>query len=176
MGSPEKEKMNFDKIAIKIAKHDKSAFELLYQQTQRLVFSVCLGVVKNQSVAEELTQETFVTVWQKSGEFRGEGYKTWILTVARNKALNALQKNRRETPFDFFENENVGGVYEVDVDTGIVLKTALKMLEDDERQIVLMRSSGLKAKEIAQALGEPRGTVSWKYTQALKKLKTMLEE
>jgi len=168
--------MNFDKLAIKIAERDKSAFELLYEQTRRLVFSVCLGVVKNQSVAEELTQETFVTVWQQSEKFRGKGYKTWILTIAKNKSLNALKKNRRETPFDFFENESVGGGYEVDVDTGIVLKTALNSLNDEERQIVLMRTAGMKAKEIAQALGVPRGTVSWKYTEALKKLKKLLEE
>ncbi|MBQ7924294.1 MAG: sigma-70 family RNA polymerase sigma factor [Clostridia bacterium] len=167
--------MNFDKLALKIAEHDKRAFELLYEQTRRLVFSVCLGVVKNQGVAEELTQETFVTVWQRSGEFRGNGYKTWILTVAKHKSINALKKNRRETPIDFFENERAGGSYEVDADTGIVLKTALRALDDDERQIVLMRNAGLKAKEIAEMLGIPRGTVSWKYAEALKKLKKLLE-
>ena len=167
--------MNFDKLALKIAQRDKSAFELLYEQTRRLVFSVCLGIVKSQSVAEELMQETFVTVWQKSGEFRGQGYKTWILTVAKNKAINALKKNRRETPFDFFENEGACGSYEIDAETGIVLKTALQTLDEEERQIVLMRNSGLKAKEIADAMRLPRGTVSWKYAEALKKLKTTLE-
>ncbi len=167
--------MNFDKLALKIARRDKSAFELLYEQTRRLVFSVCLGIVKSQSLAEELMQETFVTVWQKSCEFRGQGYKTWILTVAKNKSLNALKKSQRETPFDFMENESLGGSYEVDADTGIVLKAALNALEDEERQIVLMRNAGMKAKEIASALGVPRGTVSWKYAEALKKLKKSLE-
>lgn len=167
--------MQLDKLALKIAERDKDAFEQLYEKTRRLVFSVCLGVVKNQGLAEELMQETFVTVWQKSGEFRGKGYKTWILTVAKNKAINALKKARRETPFDFFENENIGGGYEIDNDTGIVLKTALQGLNEDERQIVLMRNAGAKTKEIAIALGMPRGTVSWKYAEALKKLKKLLE-
>ena len=167
--------MNFDKLALKIAKRDKSAFELLYEQTRRLVFGVCLGIVKNPSVAEELTQETFVTVWQRSGEFRGNGYKTWVLTIAKNKSLNALKKNRRETPFDFLENESACGSYEIDADVGILLKTALQTLDEEERQIVLLRNSGLKAKEVADTLGIPRGTVSWKYAEALKKLKTTLE-
>ena len=167
--------MNFDKLATKIAKRDKSAFELLYEQTRRLVFSVCLGVVKNQGVAEELTQETFVTVWQRSGEFRGKGYKTWILTVAKNKSLNALKQRQRETPVDFFENEYACGSYEIDVETGVALKTALHTLEREERQIVLLRNAGLKAKEIAELLRLPRGTVSWKYTVALQKLKERLE-
>lgn len=166
--------MHLDRLALKIAERDKDAFELLYEQTRRLVFSVCLSVVKNQGLAEELMQETFVTVWQKSEEFRGKGYKTWILTVAKNKAINALKKNRRETPFDFCENESMVGSYEIN-DTSIVLKTALQGLNADERQIVLMRNAGVKTKEIANALGMPRGTVSWKYAEALKKLKKLLE-
>lgn len=168
--------MNLDRLAPKIAERDKQAFEQLYDQMRKLVFTVCLGVVKNRGLAEELMQETFVTVWTRSGEFRGSGYKTWILTVARHKSINALKKNRRETAVDFMENEYLGGGYELNTDTGIVLKQALEKLSGDERQIVLMRNAGMKAKEIAQVLKLPRGTVSWKYTQALKKLKSLLEE
>lgn len=167
--------MNFDKLAPKIARRDKYAFGLLYEQTRRLVFTVCLGVVKNQAVAEELTQETFVAVWTNSDKFRGSGYKTWILTIAKHKSINALRKRQRETAVDFFEDESALGGYEIDVDTGIVLRTALEKLDDEERQIVLMRNAGLQAKEIAELLSIPRGTVSWKYTEALKKLKRTLE-
>lgn len=174
---PEKEKgMNLDKLAKKIAQRDKRAFELLYDQTKGVVFAVCLGVVKNRALAEEIMQETFVTVWTRSAEFRGFGYKTWVLKIAKNKALNALRKNKRETPVDFAENEYLGGGYEIDSDTGIVLKQALERLSADERQIVLMRNAGMQAKEIAKVLEMPRGTVSWKYTEALKKLKALLKE
>lgn len=167
--------MSLDKLAIKIARRDKRAFEQLYEEMRRLVFSVCLGVVKDRGVAEEVTQDTFVTVWQKSAEFRGKGYKTWVLTVARNKALNELRKRKRETPVDFAENEALGGAYLPDMDTGVALKAALSGLEEQDRQIVLLRSGGVKAKEIARLLGLPRGTVSWRYAEALKRLKVVLE-
>ena len=163
--------MNLDTLAPKIARHDKQAFQLLYEQLHRLVFTVCLGVVKNKGVAEELMQDVFVTVWTKSVQFRGKGYKTWILTVARNKALNALRQTGREIATDFSENETALGSYSIDTETGIVLRLALEKLNEQDRQIVLMRNGGLQAKEIAKTLGLPRGTVSWRYAEALKILK-----
>lgn len=166
--------MSLDKLAGKIAKRDERAFGTLYEELRRLVFAVCLGVVKNRSVAEEITQDTFVTVWQKSGEFRGVGYKTWILTIARNKAINHLKKQRRETPVDFVENEWIGGSAQPDMDMGVALKMALECLDATDRQIVLMRNAGMKAKEVADVLKMPRGTVSWRYGEALKILQEKL--
>ncbi len=168
--------MSLDKLALKIAKRDEKAFERLYEDLRRVVFAVCLGVVKNRGVAEELTQETFVTVWQKTAEFRGVGYKTWILTIARNKAITLLKKRQRETPVDFSENERLGGFFEPQMEVGIALKWALETLDEQDRQIVLMRNAGMKAKEVAEILQLPRGTVSWRYAEALKILKEKLEE
>ena len=165
--------MSLDSLAPKIARHDEKAFAELYEKTRRLVFSVCLGVVKNSALAEELTQDVFVIVWSRAGEFRGKGFKTWLLTIARNSSINALKKARRETATDFFENEHLGGRYTVDeqIETGAVLKAALDKLGEPDRQIVLMKNAGLKMKEIAQVLGLPRGTASWRYSVAIDVLK-----
>ena len=57
--------MSFDQLAPKIAKRNEKAFEELYEKLRRLVYSVYLGVVKNRGAAEELTQDTFVTVWAR---------------------------------------------------------------------------------------------------------------
>ena len=168
--------MNVDRLATKITTGDKEAFEALYEKMRGLVFAVCLSVTKNRGIAEELTQETFVAVWQKSGQFRGVGYKAWILTIAKNKSLNALRKSAWETAVDFSENEYLCGGYEMHVETGIALKTALSALSATEREIVLLRNAGMKAKEIAAFMRLPRGTVSWHYARALKRLKELLED
>ena len=77
----------------------------------------------------------------------------------------------------------VGQEYELDLickesndsfEDSVVLKLALEKLDDDECQIVLLRLSGMKAREIGLLLGMPRGTVSWKYSEALKKLRKIL--
>lgn len=170
--------MSLDKLAPKIARRDARAFEELYERMRRLVYSVCLGVVRDSAAAEELAQDTFVTVWEQAPDFRGEGFKTWILTIAKNKALNALRKTKREFPADFTENETLGGCYTIDsaAETGIALSAALSLLSETDREIVLLRNSGMKAKELAEFLGLPRGTVSWRYSEALKLMKKYLEE
>lgn len=166
--------MSLDSLAQKIARGDERAFEELYNKTRQAVYSVCLGVVRVHMTAEELMQDTFVTVWTHSGEFKGHGYKTWILTIAKNKSLNYLKKQSREVAVDFSENEDIGS-YESDMALSVTIRAALDTLDPIDRQIVLLRNSGVKAKEIAEYLGIPRGTVSWKYTEALKKLKKYME-
>lgn len=166
--------MSLDSLAQKIARGDERAFEELYNKTRQAVYSVCLGLVRVHMTAEELMQDTFVTVWTHSGEFKGHGYKTWILTIAKNKSLNHLKKQSREVAVDFSENEDIGS-YESDMALSVTIRAALDTLDPVDRQIVLLRNSGVKAKEIAEYLGIPRGTVSWKYTEALKKLKKYME-
>ena len=177
--------MNFDGLAKKIAVGDEKAFESVYNQISKLVFSVCYGIVKSDSVASELTQDTFVTVWTYSGEFKGGSYKSWILTIAKNKSLNYLEKAKREISVDFTEKTDSVSIIdgesveisqeEVDAETKITLKMALDKLDHFERQIVLLRNSGMKMKEVALYLKIPRGTASWKYKEALKKLKKFME-
>ncbi len=170
--------MGLDYLAKRIAEQDKNAFAELYEKTNKIVYSVCLSIVKDRGVAEELTQETFVCVWSEIVAFRGIGLKTWVLTIAKNKALNELRKRKREVAVDFTESESFGGNYAVDVgvESSVVLSVALSRLDETDRQIVLMKNSGMKTKEIAIFLEMPRGTVSWRYTTALKNLKSYLEE
>lgn len=169
--------MSLDYLAKRIAKQDQSAFAELYEKTRKIVYSICLSIVKDSGIAEDLTQETFVCVWSEIGNFRGKGLKTWVLTIARNKALNVLRKRKRETVVDFFEDErtSVCESVETNITTGIVLSVALDRLEETDRQIVLLKNSGMKTKEIAMFLEMPRGTVSWRYSEALKNLKNYLE-
>lgn len=167
--------MSLDFLSKRIAQHDKSAFEELYNTLRQAVYSVCLGIVKSHAVAEELMQDTFVTVWTHSDSFSGKGYKTWILTIAKNKSINMLKKQTREVSVDFLENDTLGS-YESDMELSVLIKSALRCLDPVERQIVLLRSSGVKAKEIADFLKIPRPTVSWKYSEALKKLKKYMED
>lgn len=169
--------MSLDHLAKRIARQEKDAFAELYNKTSGIVYSVCLAIVKDKGLAEELTQDSFVCVWSEINSFRGVGLKTWLLTIARNKALNELRKRKREVAVDFSENERLGGSYDVEtsIETSVLLDLALAKLDVTDRQIVLMKNSGAKMKEIALLLEMPRGTVSWRYAEALKILKNYLE-
>ena len=169
--------MTIDESAKKIADGDERAFEQLYDHMRVPVYAVCLGVVKRRGLAQDLTQDTFVSVWENIGHFQGKGLKTWILTIAKNKSLNALRKYKKEVYTDFQETENLLGSYEIeDLETSSVLRTAIARLDTVSQQIVLMKNAGIKTKEIAISLEMPRGTVSWKYATALKTLKEILKK
>lgn len=169
--------MNFDSLGSKIAKQDENAFKELYEQSWKLVYSISFSILKDQFSAENIAQDTFVSVWEHAKDFRGKGFKTWMLTIARNKSLNLLKKNKHEFCVDFSENESLEGKYfvEENFEISIALKMAMEKLNELDRQIVFMKTSGLKMKEIAKILEMPRGTASWRYSEALKKLKRELE-
>ena len=83
-----------DSEAIRLAQQgDPTAFEILYRRHSRRVFGVCLRMAGNQSEAEDLTQETFLTIFRKIQSFRGESaFSTWVHRVAVNTVLMRLRK------------------------------------------------------------------------------------
>lgn len=167
--------MDFDSLAKKIAKRDERAFEELYNKLNKAVYSVCLGIIKNEAVAVDLSQDTFVAVWNNAYAFKGVGFKTWVLTIAKNKSINYLNKRKREVITDFSEEEYHIADQNADIEGSTILKCALEKLNEQDRQMVLLKNSGMKMKEIAVYLGIPRGTASWRYSEALKILKKEVE-
>ena len=83
-----------DKEAIRLAQQgDPAAFEVLYERHSRRVFGVCLRMAGNRSEAEDLTQETFLTIFRKIQSFRGESaFSTWLHRVTVNTVLMRLRK------------------------------------------------------------------------------------
>ena len=83
-------------------KGDSCAFEALYRLHSRRVFGVCLRMAGNRSEAEDLTQETFLTIFRKIQSFRGESaFSTWLHRVTVNTVLMRFRKrNRTEEPLE----------------------------------------------------------------------------
>jgi len=72
---------------------DAAAFERLYQQHSRRVYSLCLRMVGNTAEAEDLTQEAFLQLFRKISTFRGESaFSTWLHRLAVNVVLMKLRK------------------------------------------------------------------------------------
>lgn len=90
-------KMSTDfELIQRIAEKDRQAFETLYQTYQPMVLRYC-GRLLNHDVetAADITDDVFFDVWQKSNSFRGEAkVKTWLFSIAHNKAVSYIRKNR----------------------------------------------------------------------------------
>src|SRR4051812_43371412 len=71
-------------------------FEEIYTQFSPRIFRVCMGYVNDYEQARDLTQETFVAVWQNLSSFRNESkISTWIFRIATNNCLRAIEKSKR---------------------------------------------------------------------------------
>ena len=71
-------------------------FEELYNRFSAKVFRVCLAYINDYEQAQDLTQETFISVWQSLGSFRNESnISTWIFRIATNNCLRAIEKSKR---------------------------------------------------------------------------------
>lgn len=165
-------------LLLRVATGDKEAMALLYHCARAAVYAMALSILKNAHDAQDVTQDTFVRVWESASRYRAHGSPmAWILTIARNLALMKLRQNGRtaeldEKEWDAIPAEDQG----VPAEDRYLLQDALAILSDQEREIVMLHAvSGLKHREIAELLELPLATVLSKYHRALKKLRLFMK-
>lgn len=173
------DKVELDKYMIRLKNGDESAFDIIYNETKRGLFSFILTYTKNYHTAEDLLQNTYVKMRNSIDGYKaGTNASAWIFTIAKNLSLNEIKRQKRETPTDFSEQSNRFGEYEIEDSISTpMLKIIRETLTKSEQQIVLLHiAGGYKHREIADMLLKPLGTVLWAYRNAVAKLKKKLEE
>lgn len=161
-----------------VAAGDRDAFGTLYERCRTPVYAMALSCLRNAESAQDLTQDVFVRVWERAGQYRAQGSPmAWLLTLCRNEAMSRLRTQGREGTlepelWEAIPAESAG----LTPEERVLLQTALAALEDRERQVVLLHAvTGLKHREIAALLELPLATVLSKYHRALKKMRAYLE-
>jgi RNA polymerase sigma-70 factor (ECF subfamily) len=86
-----------ESLIARVAMGDRAAFTKLYDRTSAKLFGVCLRVLNDRGEAEEVLQEVFVTVWNKADSYQVNGYSpmTWLITIARNRAIDRRRALKR---------------------------------------------------------------------------------
>lgn len=161
-----------------LAAGDRDALAQLYHRTRAAVYGLAMSILGSGHDAEDVTQDTFVAVWEKCHLYRPQGTPmAWLLTITRNLARMKLRDRGRTQ--DLGEEQWMAIPAQspsVTPEDRAVLEAALSILSDQERQIVVLHAAaGLKHREIAKLLELPLPTVLSKYRRALSKLKTKLE-
>lgn len=155
----------------KFRQNDYTLFDEFYKLTHKQVYFTALGILRDHGLAEDVTQDTFVTFLSRIDEFRrGANVFTYLSVIARNKSINLYNRNKR---LDFDEEllKNVPHEEEIEIDDGV--EGILSLLSDSEsREIVVYHVIlGYKFIEIAEVIGRPLGTVLWRYNKAMKTLR-----
>ena len=172
------DKARLEELLIRVAGGDTQALGAVYRQTRGAVYAMALGILKNAEDASDVTQDTFVKLWESAGRYRAQGSPmAWVLAIARNLALMRLRQGSRTHTMTEEEWDAIPAAADsVTAEDRAVLQSALAHLSDPERQIVLLHAAGgLRHREIGQLLGLPLATVLSKYHRALKKLRALLE-
>jgi len=159
-----------------VAKGNMNSLKQLYEQFKVPVYLLALVILKDRALAEDILQETFIGLRANAHTYSlGTNAKAWILSITRNLSKNCLRKRHYETSQSFDEDTEVCDkkyTVETDMLDGIVTSDALNILDETQREIVVFHVfTGLKHTEISKLLCIPYGTVLWKYSVAMKKLR-----
>ncbi len=87
---------DLENLIARIATGERAAFQALYSRTSAKLFGISLRVLNERAEAEDALQEVFVKIWHNAGRYRANGLSpmTWLITIARNHAIDRLRKRR----------------------------------------------------------------------------------
>ena len=167
--------------------HEPKAMNDLYDRYGRVAYSLIYRIVRNSSTAEDLVQETFLRIWNRVQSFDAErgALGAWVLTVARNRAIDYLRSvdGRMEaSAIELDHLERPGLFAKLDatalaIDRVRRLKSAFEKLTPAQRQVIeLAYYEGMSQTEMAERLKQPLGTVKTWTRSALKVLRDELAE
>ena len=166
---------------------ETEAFAELYDRYSGLIYGLILRMVRNPAVAEDILQEVFFKVWKSAPTLDAEARSPgpWLIVVARRHTLDYLrsgqnQRELRSAPLGEQDPPSQLSLAESDFELeerGQLIRNGLERLEARQRQVLEMAYfEGLTQTEMAQALGQPLGTVKSWVRVALKNLKKVLQK
>lgn len=179
-----------ERLVTALEGRDQRALETLYNRYGDYVYSVCLRMVGDVQLAEDLTQEVFLRVWRRPDLYdvaRGR-FVTWLLSVARNRGIDERRSRgrrfRHESPPSLATEEMLATAHTPDEEDVAVLseervsiERALASLPAEQRlAIQLAYFGGYTQQEIALGLHQPLGTVKTRIRLGLQKLRILLIE
>jgi RNA polymerase sigma-70 factor (ECF subfamily) len=173
-----------DEVLIgRIANGDRLAMQVLFARHHVRVYRFILRLVRNDATAEDLVSEVFLDVWRQAGKFEGRSAaSTWMLSIARFKALSVLRRKSEQELDDAMAEAIVDDADDPQAslqkkETGDVLRQAISTLSAEHREIVdLVYYHEKSVEEVAQIVGIPEATVKTRMFYARKKLAELLKQ
>jgi RNA polymerase sigma-70 factor (ECF subfamily) len=172
-----------DEVLIgRIASGDRLAMQVLFARHHVRIYRFVLRLVRDESSAEDLISEVFLDVWRQADRFEGRSaVSTWMLAIARFKALSAL----RRKPNEALDDDAAAAIEDTADDPEAALakkdksgliRDCLKGLSAEHREIIdLVYYHEKSVEEVAQIVGIPENTVKTRMFYARKKLAELLK-
>lgn len=163
----------FEEYISAMTRGDRDALKAIYNEYLKLIFAVIYDTIGQREEAEDITSEFFIKLYSIAGSYRpGNGHKRWLVTIAKNMAVDRIRKLDREKLVDEMPETQTESTMEGQVVNNVALKQAMDTLKSEEREILDLKVvGGFTFKEISEMMNKPMGTVTWLYNQAIGKLR-----
>jgi len=167
------EEKQFSACMERMRSGDRSALHEVYESYIGYIYTIVLQTVSNREDAEDVTSEFFMKLWRLADTYReGNGHRAWMAAIARNMAVDLLRKTKREVLTEVVTEDASDVSVEKEVIADMSLRQALDSLKPGEREVVHLKIMGeMTFQEIADILKIPLGTVTWRYQNAIRKLR-----
>ena len=166
-------------LIARVAEGDRRALQRLFVRHQHRVYRFVLRLVSNTATAEDIVSEVFIELWRHAANFeRRAQVSTWLLAIARNKALSAMRR-RIDAPLDeAMAVPDQAVTVEENFDAGqrsAALRTCLQQLSPSHREIIdLVYYHEKSVDEVSAIVGVPAATVKTRMFYARKRLAELL--
>ena len=171
-----------------IANGEKDALEVFYTRFAPSVFSLARYMIKESSLAEEVTQDIFLNLWLKASSFNPERGtpRAWFMSIAHYRIIDVIRARKRaaqstnQVPHEMFDlhpssGESTEQEAHRNLDREQIIE-AMASLPDAQREVVVLAYfEGYSQSEIATKLDQPLGTVKTRIRLAMQKLREALK-
>ncbi|HZU66503.1 MAG TPA: RNA polymerase sigma factor [Ktedonobacteraceae bacterium] len=178
-----------DEIIQRAASGDQEAFRLLWEAYHAVIMAAALRLCHHRSLAEDITQGTFLLAWRGLPRFQpGKPFRPWLMRILYRHALDEMERQdiyRLPLPLDEVDDPHYQGGSNVsqqrDLQAWVAereqVRQALIQLSTDQRRVIALRyGADLTEADIAQVLGWPIGTVKSRLNRARDRLRHLLED
>lgn len=166
------------RIIIKgIKNKDENSFQILYDTYYGLVYYVIMKIVNNKQDAEELSQDTFVKVYNQIDSFNGENFQNWIYTIAKHTAINFYHRNMKKRAHIVSDDTIVDQSLAEDHTISPLHEMLVKNFSSETADIIIAKAVfDFSFQHIADMLKLSKSNVYKNYMSSLERLKFLLED
>ena len=184
--------INETELIEQLKQGDETAFKTIVEQWQDMVYNTILGIVQNETEAEDLAQDVFIKVFEKIGTFKGDSkFSTWLYRIATTTALDHLRIKKRKKRFGFLQSLtgsggdekeqipdfNHPGVSLDNKERAAVLFKAIEALPENQKSAYMLHKlEGLSYRDVSEVLNTTVSAVESLMSRANQNLRKQLEE
>jgi len=183
--------INETELIERLKQGDESSFKIIVEQWQDMVYNTILGIVQNETEAEDLAQDVFIKVFEKIGTFKGDSkFSTWLYRIATTTALDHLRSRKRKKRFGFLQSLTGGGEDKEQIpdfnhpgvsldnkERAAVLFKAIESLPENQKTAyTLHKLEGLSYRDVSEVLNTTVSAVESLMSRANQNLRKELEE